>query len=97
MVEGGRWHLRARVKSEGLTTNEGLLLRVRDAEVPQRFSFESEQLRGTSDWQDWAYDLDVPAGTRLLEVGVARRMSSKLENKIRGVAWVRDVKLESGH
>lgn len=95
-VRGGRWRLRARVKSEGLTTNQGLILRVRDPEAAQRFLFESEQLSGTTGWRDWVFDLDVPAGTRLLEVGLARRVSSKLDNKIQGVAWVRDLKLEAG-
>lgn len=94
-VSGGRWRLRARVKAEGLTTNEGLILRVRDAEAAQRFSFESEQLSGTTGWRDWAFELDVPAATRLLEVGVARRASAKLDNKIHGVAWVSDLKLEA--
>ncbi|QOY86250.1 hypothetical protein [Paludibaculum fermentans] len=93
-VGAGRWRMKARVKSDGLSTNEGLLLRVRDPERPQRFSFESRQLSGTNAWESWVYDLDVPMGTRVLELGLVRHSSEKLDNRVRGVAWVRALRLE---
>jgi len=92
---GGRWQLKARAKAEGLTTNQGPFLEVRDAEAPQRFLFEGEQLIGTTEWREWSFDLEVPAAARLLEVSVARRVSAKLDNKIEGVFRVSGLRLEA--
>jgi hypothetical protein len=93
LVRGGTYRFGARVKAEGLSTNEGVAIRLRDREAPARFTFVSDQMHGTTDWTDWNYTVVIPEATRLLEISIIREPSTKLDNRIRGAALVSGLSL----
>ncbi len=90
----GRWRLEAWVRSEELTTNEGVRLRVWDVDAPGRLDAVTEAVTGSKPWTKLATEFRIPEGARLVEVQVVRRPSLKLDNKIRGAVWVDVVRLE---
>jgi len=95
IVPGGqrRLEFRAEVAGIALSTDEGVGLRLRDAEAPQRFSLETPRLRGTTGWLSQRYDVDLPAGTRLLELAVVRSPSDRIDSHIEGAFRMRKLYL----
>lgn len=91
VLDPGRWRLEAWVRSENLTTNEGLRLCVTGLAGSEAVS---EAVTGSSPWKKLAVEFSVPSGSRLVEIQIARRASLKLDSKIRGKAWVDAVRLE---
>jgi len=94
-LEPGPHRLIAWVRSEGVTTDEGVILRVADVEAPARFSVATEPILGTRPWSRIELPFTVPPDTRQLMVQLARRPSRKFDNKIRGTVWVDDVAIVS--
>ena len=93
VVYGSTVRLSVFFKSDGITTNEGVRVAVADAQRPDRFSFVSDPLAGSTDWRKLEYSFTLPAQTRLLRITVIRRPSLKFDNKIAGTAWFDDFEL----
>lgn len=93
-LPSGPYHFRAFIRTEGLTTDQGLRFRISDAEVPSRMDVIFEQFTGTMPWSVVEHDLRVPPQTRLLQVQVVRQASMKFDNRVGGTAWIDDVTLE---
>ena len=94
LLAPGHYRLHAFIRTEGLTTDQGIRFRVSDAEVPEHLGTIIGQFTGTRPWSDIEYAVIVPPGTRLLEVQVIRQRSLKFDNKIGGTAWVDELSLE---
>ncbi|MEK7404203.1 MAG: hypothetical protein AAB225_03770 [Acidobacteriota bacterium] len=90
----GRYRLRGFVRTEDITTDQGILLCLFDAESAARLSVETAQLKGANAWTPLETAFTVPADTSLVIVQVCRRPSRKFDNKIRGTAWIDSVSLE---
>lgn len=86
----GSYSLKAYVKSDGITTNQGVGLELRDSE---RLIAASEPLTGTSDWHPVSLLFHLPE-VRWLTLGLARHPSVKFDNKIAGRFWLDDVSIE---
>jgi tetratricopeptide (TPR) repeat protein len=84
----GKYRFRARVRTENITTDEGLFFRIADGEAPKRLSLETEPLLGTSDWRMVESAFAVGQGTRIVELSVNRRPSLRFDNKINGTIWL---------
>jgi tetratricopeptide (TPR) repeat protein len=82
----GHYRLSARVRSDGLTTNEGPRLAITD------LGLETESVTGTHDWMPLTIEFST-AKARAIRVAVIRRPSLKFDNKIAGTFWVSDVTL----
>ncbi len=85
----GRYSFRARLKSDAITTNEGVYFAiggVRDSRVT------TEKVVGTTDWHLVERILDVPAD-ELVQVQLTRDHSLKFDNKINGTVWIDDVQI----
>ena len=97
-VEPGRsYRLHGFLKTEGITTDSGPRLEVRDAYDPLALEQFSESLTGTSPgWSQTILDFTAGPKTELVVVGVARLPSQKLDNLISGKIWVDDVRLTAG-
>ncbi len=91
--KGGKYRFSARVRTDRLTTNQGIRFRLYDAESPGRFDIRTEQLVGTNPWTAVQQSIQIPGATRLLVVQVVRDPSSKLDSKIRGTVWIDNVSL----
>lgn len=83
-VKSGLYCVRALIRTEALTTDQGLRFRISDAEVPSRLDVVFEQFTGTMPWSVVEHDLRVPPQTRLLQVQVVRQASMKFDNKVGG-------------
>ena len=84
------------MKTEGITTDSGLRMEVRDFYDPRALDQFSESLIGTTEgWSTSTMDFKTGPKTELILVVVARVPSAKLDNQIAGKGWVDDVSLVS--
>ncbi len=95
VVRPGAYRFRAFIRTEAVSTDEGIRFRISDAEAPARFNEVFGQFIGTSPWSIVDHDLVVPPQTRLLRIEVVRQPSMKFDNKVSGSAWIDELKLES--
>ena len=93
-VTPGHYRFHVLIRTEGLTTDQGIRFRISDAEAPARLDVILGQSTGTRPWSDVEYDVVVPSGTRLLQVQAIRQRSLRFGNKIGGTAWIGDLRLE---
>jgi hypothetical protein len=82
----GTYRLSARVKSEGISTNEGPRLAVTDLGIA------SEPFTGTRGWTPVNLEFGVRQ-PRSVRIAVVRQPSWKFDNKINGSFWITDVAL----
>jgi len=82
----GHYRLSARVRSDGITTNEGPRLAITD------LGLETESITGTHEWMPITIDFSVPRA-RAVRIAVIRRPSLKFDNKVEGAFWMTDVSL----
>jgi tetratricopeptide (TPR) repeat protein len=92
-IHPGAYRLRAWVRTQEITTNEGPLLEIQDAESPARLNFHTEPFLGTEDWHLFEQTFAVPSGTNLLVLRVVRQPSLKFDNKVSGIFWLDSVEL----
>jgi tetratricopeptide (TPR) repeat protein len=92
-IRPGGFRLRAWVRTQGITTNEGPCLEVQDAESAARLEIRTEPFLGTQDWHLVQQAFTVPSGTNLVAVRVVRQPSQKFDNKIAGMFWLDSVEL----
>ena len=86
----GQYELKAHIKSEGITTNQGVALELVES---GHVIAASEPLTGTSDWHPVVIPFRL-TGSRWLSLRVVRHPSSKFDNKIAGSFWMDEVLLE---
>jgi hypothetical protein len=94
VVREGTYRLRAYSKTEGLSTDRGLALRVFDVESPGRLDVRTEELTGTNEWRLLKKTFRAGRGTQLIEVQLSREPSLKFDYKIRRTIWLDGVTLE---
>ena len=94
-VEPGRsYRLQGFMKSEGITTDSGPRLAVRDAYDPNILEKLSEDLEGTTvSWTLVTVDFTTGPKTELIALSVSRLPSRKLDNLIAGKVWLDDLTL----
>lgn len=99
LVRPGSYRFHALIRTEGLTTDQGLRFRISDAEASARLDVVLGQFTGTSSWSAVERDLVIGPLTSLLRVEVIRQPSMKFDNKVGGTAWIDELKLEplGGH
>ncbi|MEN6601886.1 MAG: hypothetical protein ABFD86_05670 [Bryobacteraceae bacterium] len=93
VVQPGAYRFRAFLKTDGITTDQGVRFRIADTAAPGRLEAITDGYTGSHGWTEVSRTIHVPAGTNLLSVQVVREASMKFDNKIRGTAWVDDVEL----
>ena len=92
-VTPGLHRLRAQIRTEGITTNEGVHLHVTDPYAPALLDVRSESFTGTHAWGPVEVSFVVLPATSLVNVAVCRESSRKFDNKIAGTVWIDDVSL----
>ncbi len=85
VLEPGRYHFEARMRTQGITTDEGVGLRVLDA--------TTASLSGDHDWTVLSTQVEVSGAARLAEIRVVRTPSLKFDNKVAGTVWIDGVVL----
>jgi len=94
-VEPGKsYRLQGFFRTEGITTDSGPRLEVRDVYDPASLDKFSESLTGnTEGWTSVILDFKTTPKTTLVLVMLARLPSQKLDNQIAGRVWLDDVSL----
>jgi tetratricopeptide (TPR) repeat protein len=93
-VRPGTYRFHAFIRTEALTTDQGIRFRVSDAEVPARLDALFGQSTGSCPWSEVEHNLFVPPGAKLLQIQVIRKPSMKFDNKVSGTAWIDALTLE---
>ncbi len=89
----GRWLLRGLIKTDNITTDQGIGLHLFEIDQPALLNWRSEKLVGTSDWRCLQTEFTVQRQTSLLKLEVVRQPSRKFDNKIGGSALIASVQL----
>jgi hypothetical protein len=84
-LEPGHYRLSAWMRTEGLTTDQGVAVVVGGV--------STAALSGTQDWTKVGAELTVHGAARIGEIMLVRQRSWKFDNKIGGTAWIDDVEL----
>ena len=92
-VEPGTYRFEACIRTEDITTDQGIGFLVYAPEGPERLEVRTAQVLGTSDWRRLQETIRVPARVNLLQVRLVRQSSWKFDNKVRGTAWIDAVSL----
>jgi hypothetical protein len=90
----GVYRFHALIRTEGLTTDQGIRFRIFDPDSTARLDVTFENFTGSKAWSSVGHDLVVPPPTRLLQVQVIRQRSMRFDNKIGGTAWIDELSLE---
>jgi len=93
-VRPGTYRFHASIRTEAVTTDQGIRFRLSDAEVPARLDEVFGQFTGSSPWSTVDHDLVVAPNIRLLRIEVIRQPSMKFNNKVGGTAWIDELELE---
>lgn len=94
LVRPGHYHFRAFIRTEGVTTDQGIRFRISDAGAPARLDAVFGQFTGSTSWSSVDHDLIVAPETRLVRIEVIRQPSMKFDSKVDGTAWIDQLKLE---
>jgi len=94
---GRQYRMTAQVRSEEVTTDEGLRFEVRAARGRQRFTAETAPIRGDSAWTEVELLFRAPATLDAAELVLVRRRSSRIASKVEGTVWVDGVELSAAN
>jgi hypothetical protein len=83
----------AYARSEEITTDQGPRIAVYDAFDRAALSLETDNLMGTSAWQEQKLEFRTGPKTQLLIVQIVRPPSRKFDNQIAGTLWLDDFSL----
>jgi len=93
-LTAGVYRFHALIRTESLTTDQGIRFRVFDPNSTASLDTTFENFTGSNAGSSVRHDLVVPPATRLLEVQVIRQRSLRFDNKIGGTAWIDELSLE---
>jgi hypothetical protein len=92
-LEPGRYRFGAWVRTENVTTDEGVGFALTAEESPKLFDVATSALRGTNDWTWIEQVFDAPPQGGLVRVRLTRQRSFRLDNQVSGTVWVDDVSI----
>jgi tetratricopeptide (TPR) repeat protein len=92
---GRRYTLTGYVKTEGITTTNGLFLEVAGLKGAP-LALRTEPLTGTIQWLRQELSFTVPPDCGAVRISIRRSRSSKFDNRIGGKAWIDSLSLTEG-
>jgi tetratricopeptide (TPR) repeat protein len=81
------------VKTDSLTSNQGLRFRLETPEIPHAPAAVTPDVQGTQPWQETKMAWKSEKGVHLVVICVCRYKSWDFDKKVSGIAWVDDVAL----
>jgi hypothetical protein len=90
----GAYRFRARVRTEGLTTDQGIQLRILPLEPAQSTGGSGRPSLGTQSWSTVEIPFLVPTNGKIYEIQLVRNPSLKFDSLIAGTAWIDSVRVE---
>ncbi|VVM07839.1 hypothetical protein MAMC_01857 [Methylacidimicrobium cyclopophantes] len=93
---GSHYELRAKGKSEEITSSSGLVIEIADGETGTVWA-STPVLTGTTDWTEFTVPVDVPPGSGLAALQIKWKGTSEWEVPVYGTAWWDELEIiESG-
>lgn len=94
---GTTYHFQAYLRTENISTDNGLFLLLLPVGVPPNQYWErpTENRIGSTPWTEEQLDLRTGPDTRVILVQLRRRASTKLNNLLQGTVWLDNVSLQS--
>jgi len=93
-VTPGAYRFEAFIRTQDITTSQGIGFLIFDAENASRVMVRTEQFTGTNDWKKVEQTIRIPRETRLLQIQANRApVVLKFDDKIAGTAWIDSVRL----
>lgn len=96
VVHPGVHHLRAWVRTEAITSDEGIRLEIFDPANAARFEMRTGTVTGSHDWTLIEASFTIPQFTSVVALRVIRAPSSMFSNAINGTTWLDSVSLKEG-
>ncbi len=96
-VEPNQQHLfRGYLKTDSITTDQGVFFEVRATGVPAQESFilSTPVRTGTNPWTEERLAFRTGPNTRVVALYLRRRVSSKFNNKIQGKVWIDNLSIQ---
>jgi len=93
-VPRGRYRLTARIRTEGLTTDEGIELRLRSLDRSPFTQWTSRSWLGTNAWSTLQANFEVPVAGNSYTLELLRNASQKFDRNIAGTIWIDNVRME---
>jgi len=94
------YELACRIRSEALTSDQGLYVQVLDSKASRPIS-ESVRILGTNDWEELMFRIPGAPGAsetyRVLSLLVRRDRSWKIDNTLGGTLWLDDVVIKEAN
>lgn len=91
VVAAGAYRFAAFLKTNDITTDQGVRFRIADMESPGRLEVITDAVRGSGGWREVSQRFLVPPATQVVSIQVVRSRSDKFENRIKGTVWIDDV------
>ena len=88
ILTAGAYVLRAEMRSDKITTNEGVWLQLVDADSPGRLNLRTGPLTGTVPQRAERLNFTIIGEPRLIELRVMRTPSAKFDSRIAGDFWL---------
>ena len=95
-LKPGQYSLTAYIRTENVTTDEGLALKVASVKSEAELSFTTDAIRGTRDWTRLTGTFVAPSGGTVVRVFPVRRHSLKFDDLVRGTVWIDGLAITPG-
>ena len=94
VTPGVHYTLRAYIKTEGITTKNGIFIQVQGHNCTG-LEARTDSITGTGYWREITMDFEAPASCSGSVVKIRRERSQKFDNKIEGTAWIDGIILKT--
>jgi len=92
-LEPGSYRLSASVRTDELSSDQGIRFLISDSESAKRPGVSSLDVKGTTEWTTVTADFIKAPGSRVVELHIGRFPSLKFDNKLGGTVWIDDVQV----
>ena len=89
----GKWEIKAAMKTQGLTGDQGVVIRIVDAEDPSRLDVATNTFQRTQEWTSVSKVFEVSESTHLVRVEVLRPSTLDIGIQLTGSVWIDAVQL----
>jgi tetratricopeptide (TPR) repeat protein len=88
---GTHYHFQGFLHTDQISTESGMRFEIVDPKGPQHLDLLTKNETGTVPWTLEQRDFTTGPQTHLILVRLARKLSERLDNKLRGTVWIDDV------
>ena len=88
---GTHYHFQGFLRTDQISTESGMRFEIVDPKDPKHLDVVTQNETGTLPWTLEQMDFTTGPQTHLILIRLARRLSERLDNKLRGTVWIDDV------